>query len=344
MRVFVSWSGERSRALAAAVRDWLPLILHYVDLWMSDEDIPAGERWALSVAQELAVSNFGIVCVTSENVTSPWVLFEAGALTKSLETSKVIPLLLDLELRDLSGPLAQFQAKKLTRAGIGEMISSLQNSAEEPIPEDRVRQLLDALWPELEKALEQIPHKAANEQQERPSQIEVLEGLVAAVRGMDARMRQLDVLLMAQRQGVEVAPRLAEIESLQGLVERLAARGAVSIREVDELTARGATENFYAWRERLIELVATSRARQSTQRLRPPTQRLTPSAELDPLKLERSALGAKSREELLTIYRALGGPLGPRTKKATLVDGILELTGVARSASSSGQLDDADPA
>lgn len=100
MRVFIRWSGERSRTVAQSLRDWLPLVLHYVVPWLSEADVEAGERWAQSVATELAASNFGIVCVTSENVSSPWILFEAGALTKSLETSRVIPLLLDLEFSD----------------------------------------------------------------------------------------------------------------------------------------------------------------------------------------------------------------------------------------------------
>lgn len=31
MKVFISWSGERSQALAQALRDWLPLVLHFVE-------------------------------------------------------------------------------------------------------------------------------------------------------------------------------------------------------------------------------------------------------------------------------------------------------------------------
>ena len=194
LRVFISWSGERSRALAIALRDWLPLVLHYVEPWLSEADIEAGERWAQSVAKELAASNFGIVCVTSENVNSPWVLFEAGALTKSLETSRVIPLLLDLEFSDISGPLAQFQAKKLTRPGVGEVVHSLQTSADEAIPDERAKQLFDALWPEFEKLLKGIPDQAPTERHVRP-QHEVLEELVASVRALDARIRESEAMI-----------------------------------------------------------------------------------------------------------------------------------------------------
>lgn len=192
MKVFISWSGERSKALAHGFREWLPLVLHYVEPWLSEADIEAGERWAQSVATELAASNFGIICVTSENITSPWVLFEAGALTKSLETSRVIPLLLDLEFSDVSGPLAQFQAKKLSRTGVGEVIQSIQKAAaDEAIPEDRAKQLFDALWSEFENKLSDIPDDAPAERHMRP-QHEILEELVSSVRALDSRMREVE--------------------------------------------------------------------------------------------------------------------------------------------------------
>jgi hypothetical protein len=62
-------------------------------------------------------SNSGVICVTPENLNSPWVLFEAGALAKAMQGAKVIPLLFDLEFSDISGPLAQFQAKNATETG-----------------------------------------------------------------------------------------------------------------------------------------------------------------------------------------------------------------------------------
>jgi hypothetical protein len=53
MRVFVSWSGERSKVMAFALRDWLPLVLHYARPWLSERDIQAGQRWTLEVGTEL---------------------------------------------------------------------------------------------------------------------------------------------------------------------------------------------------------------------------------------------------------------------------------------------------
>jgi len=188
-KVFISWSGERSRELAQALHGWIPLVLHNVEPWLSEADIEAGERWAEVVAKELSDSNFGIICVTRENVASPWILFEAGALAKTMQGSRVIPLLLDLEFTDITGPLAQFQAKKVVKEGVNEVMHSINQAANFVVPEPRAKQLFDALWPELEKKVEAIPAEAPATKHPRP-QHEVLEELVASVRSLDSRMRE----------------------------------------------------------------------------------------------------------------------------------------------------------
>ncbi len=190
MKVFISWSGERSQELAKALHDWLPLVLHYVEPWLSEADISAGDRWAEEVAKELELSNFGIVCTTRENVNSSWVLFEAGALAKSMEGSKVIPLLLDLDFRDITGPLAQFQAKKVEKKGLSEIVSSINKVGEHSVPEGRAGQLFEALWPDFEKTIRAIPDSSRTAKHIR-SQAEVLEELVASVRSLDSRFREI---------------------------------------------------------------------------------------------------------------------------------------------------------
>lgn len=154
---------------------------------MSQSDIEAGERWATKVAKELEASNFGILAITRENISSPWILFEAGALAKSMEEGRVIPLLLDLDFKDITGPLAQFQAKKVERQGIVEIVESINRLAEQPVPEARLAQLLELAWPDLEKKVSAIPKNQAVTKHNRP-QGEVLEELVASVRGLDARL------------------------------------------------------------------------------------------------------------------------------------------------------------
>ena len=190
MKIFISWSGERSQQLAQALRDWLPLVLHFAEPWVSQSDIEAGDRWANEVGKELEASNFGIICITSENVSSSWILFEAGALSKSMQEGRVVPLLLDIEFKDVTGPLAQFQAKKLENLGLWEMLNSINRFSGHPVPDVRLKQLFDALWPELEKKVGEIPKGPKNSKPNRPQQ-EILEELVSSVRGLDGRFRDI---------------------------------------------------------------------------------------------------------------------------------------------------------
>jgi len=189
MKLFISWSGERSKAFAIALKEWLPLVLHFSEPWLSEADIEAGQRWADAVAKELEACNFGVLCVTRENLNSPWLLFEAGALAKSLDGARVTPLLLDIDFKEVSGPLAQFQAKKFEKKGMLELIQSLNQNAAQPVPDDRYKQLFEALWPDLEKKIATIPKSATAAKHQRP-QSEVLEELVEAVRKMEVRVRE----------------------------------------------------------------------------------------------------------------------------------------------------------
>jgi len=198
MRIFISWSGERSQALAQALHEWLPLVLHYVEPWLSKSDIAAGERWGIEVAKELDGSNFGIICLTRENINAPWILFEAGALAKLMQEGRVIPLLLDVEFKDISGPLAQFQAKKVEKGGLSDVIISINRAAPQPVPEDRAAKLFESLWPQFENRLVAIPKPTTPSKPNRP-QHEVLEELVASVRGLDVRLRDDDEVRFRRR-------------------------------------------------------------------------------------------------------------------------------------------------
>lgn len=188
MKIFLSWSGERSQQLAQAIRDWLPLALYYVEPWISNSDIEAGERWANEVAKELEISNFGIICLTKENISSPWILFEAGALAKFMMEGRVIPLLLDIEFKDIVGPLAQFQSKKFYKNGIFEIVCAINKLSSSPVPDARLTQLFETLWPQLENKVAAIP-ESETKTKNRP-QHEVLEELVSGVRGLELRLRE----------------------------------------------------------------------------------------------------------------------------------------------------------
>lgn len=89
--------------------------------------------------------------MTTDNLTAPWILFEAGALSKAFTASHVCPYLIDLDFRDISGPLSQFQAKKSDRASTLELLHAINGEASTPIEAGRLLELFDALWTRLER-------------------------------------------------------------------------------------------------------------------------------------------------------------------------------------------------
>src|SRR5690242_7258113 len=114
MKVFLSWSGNTSKQIALALRRWLPYILQSVEPFMSSGDISKGDTWNDVLTHELSNSEFGLICVTPYNISHPWLLFEAGAMSRHIGKKKVAPVLYGVPPSILDhGPLSQFQSTDL---------------------------------------------------------------------------------------------------------------------------------------------------------------------------------------------------------------------------------------
>ena len=44
-KVFISWSLPRSKAVAEALHDWLPIVVPSIETWMSAADFDKGAKW-----------------------------------------------------------------------------------------------------------------------------------------------------------------------------------------------------------------------------------------------------------------------------------------------------------
>jgi hypothetical protein len=95
--------------------------------------------------------------VTNDNAGSPWLNLEAGALSKSVDASRVSPFLLGLRPAELTGPLSQFQATLPELEDVVRLLKSINSSSERPTDEARLAEAVSVWWPRLE------------EQQKRPS-------------------------------------------------------------------------------------------------------------------------------------------------------------------------------
>ena len=181
MEVFISWSGERSRLLAKALAELLPDVIQDTKAWMSDHDIGAGSRWISELDERLENCNFGILCLTPENLNASWLLFEAGSLAKSVSLARVIPYRMSLTATDVPFPLAQFQGVDANKEGTWKIIESLNNSLSFSLDRERLDRSFQRVWPDLEARILAIPSSGI-EHQPRRSDRDLLEELLNLVR------------------------------------------------------------------------------------------------------------------------------------------------------------------
>lgn len=208
MKVFLSWSGERSRKMAHVLRTWLPDVIQAVDPWMSEHDIGKGGRGLREIADELSECNFGILCITADNQNSQWVNFEAGALSKQVDDALVVPLLLDLKVADLTGPMTQFQATESSvKSDVNKLMLDMNSAQKDSnIAQERLSRTFDRLWPDLDSELEKIrassPGGRGNTNR---SNSDILSEMLILMRQQERRLVQLEDVVMLSNRRVERA-------------------------------------------------------------------------------------------------------------------------------------------
>lgn len=189
MKVFISWSGERSRVIAKALRDWIPNVIQSVGPWVSAEDIDKGLRWSSEIAVELKDTTFGIICLTPDNLDAPWIMFEAGALSKTLDKAFVCPLLFGVEPSEVKGPLTQFQATRAEKDDMRKLVQTINRACGDgALAADRIDKAFEHWWPDLEQAIRDVPSTGAMSNPQR-SEIDLLQEILEIVRA-EARESQ----------------------------------------------------------------------------------------------------------------------------------------------------------
>jgi hypothetical protein len=160
--IFISWAGKASHEVAKSLKDWIPLVFGGVNCWVSSYDLPSGKLWTTELFEQLELSNVGIVVITLENMESPWILFEAGALSKNLKISRVIPYLVGIRKSELRGPFAQFQAIEADRDGTKHLIHSIREFCQSSESEVVVNHRFHAFWPKFHEELEKSQKLLSN--------------------------------------------------------------------------------------------------------------------------------------------------------------------------------------
>lgn len=205
MRLFISWSGERSRLVAAALSGWLPSIFPTVQPFFSPE-IEKGSKWGDEIDTALEGTSFGIVCLTPENLKSEWVHYEAGALSK-LPGAKIWTLLVGVRYVDVVPPLSRFQHTEADESDIWLLIVAINAAIERAggaaWKEDRLQRNFALHWPDLATSLDSARSLTFDVRQPTPlpeqrvtrADAELLREVLEIVRTWDRRLARLEAAI-----------------------------------------------------------------------------------------------------------------------------------------------------
>lgn len=194
MRVFLSWSGERSRRVADLLDNWLQCVIQAADPWMSSKDIDRGALWFSEITDQLANTAIGVICLTKENKTKPWILFEAGALAKGISSNRVCTFLIDLKPTDIENPLAQFNHTKPDKSGLWELVRTINISLKDKaLKETTLEKVFDTYWEQFNEKFKAILKETPEgEVIETRSENDILLEVLSSVRMLDRRVRNIE--------------------------------------------------------------------------------------------------------------------------------------------------------
>ncbi|HEX8264719.1 MAG TPA: toll/interleukin-1 receptor domain-containing protein [Pyrinomonadaceae bacterium] len=148
MKIFISWSGKRSRAVAEALNEYLKRVIQAVKPFYSPE-IEKGAKWGNEIDNALEGTKFGIICLTPDNLHSTWVHYEAGALSKTPD-AKIWTFLHGLDYGDVPPPLSKFQHTVAERDDVLKLLKSINARLSdvdlEPLAEQFLEENFNIFW------------------------------------------------------------------------------------------------------------------------------------------------------------------------------------------------------
>lgn len=204
LKVFISWSGKRGHAMAEVVQKWLGSMIQMCEPWLSSEDLRAGSGWRRRLEDSLRVTSTGILCLTPASQSSPWLLFEAGSLSKT-EDEAVCPLLVPgMAKSELREPLSSFQA---TSADSRDEVFKLARTINARLPEkggrlsdEKLRYAFEREWPAFEASMREAASVAEVEVKAR-SEPDKQDEMLTLLRGIERQV----VLLRAEVPDIDTA-------------------------------------------------------------------------------------------------------------------------------------------
>ena len=229
MKLFLSWSGARSRQIANTYNKWIKYMFPTLETYISTEDIEPGRRWRESIESGLEETYFGMLFLTPENLESRWIYYEAGSLSKGKNDSHVIPMLYQLEAGKLQEPLSAFQSMNFEKHDMLKVVKTINREMAEVMEEPLLKEIFDKWWETWEVEADKFPANI----EEIGESIKLKDAAQMDIQGQIeevlTRLRQQD-----GKENVAKTPRLHEMDNDKFKMQELE-DFADAIREVDIL-------------------------------------------------------------------------------------------------------------
>jgi hypothetical protein len=175
VNLFISWSGNQSEEIARCLRVWIPSVLQAVKPFFTPKYIDKGRLWNSEISSNLQSCDFGIICLTKGNLRSPWIIFEAGALSKSMNKAHVCPIIFEIQPTDVEFPLASFQMTRFIKKEIKDLVSLINSQCgDRSLSHDVFENVFEKWWPELQTSIKEAisSHPQQNAAEEHPERTE----------------------------------------------------------------------------------------------------------------------------------------------------------------------------
>lgn len=227
MKVFISWSGDFSREVAEQLSQWIPSVIQSVEIFFSPDDIGKGENWDNKLSKELNESNFGIICLTPENVAAPWIHFEAGSLAKAVD-SRLSAIMFCVNVSDIKGPLSRFQNTKFEKNDVFKLMQTINVATEAPLKNEILAYTFDVMWDQLDRAVSPIIKKYQSNfhpKKEETDDREAIQEILSIVRKMSKNF--VDTEIAPSQYDVDMAlSNMGLLDSYKNALSRAYSRAA----------------------------------------------------------------------------------------------------------------------
>lgn len=195
--IFISWSLPVSQKIAGNIYTLFRKLFPTFSFFISSENISTGQRWYDVISEKLDACNIGLIVVTEENYLRPWIHYEAGALAKVVDKSRVMPIRCGVKASQISEtPLSAFQSAELNKAGLRRVANSIREITDYSQIEADFDELFEGLWEKHGPAVLEFPESTSTDGKEPvPAGDDAelrtrLDQVMEIVRSMEARLPQ----------------------------------------------------------------------------------------------------------------------------------------------------------